>query len=160
VIAIALILSSVFIPVVFMGGISGRFYVQFAVTIAISVLFSALGALTLSPALASILLRPAKEQKGLLGRFYKGFNRIFDKTTKGYVHGCDFLIRRLVVSAAIFGIVLVGISFFGKTLPGGFIPEEDQGYLLANIQLPDAASLQRTDEIAKKVERMIMDTPG
>lgn len=160
VVAIALILSAVFIPVVFMGGISGRFYMQFAVTIAISVLFSALGALTLSPALASIMLRPPSENKGWLGGFYRGFNRVFEKTTNGYVSMAGFLIRRTAISLAIFAAILVGISYFGKVLPGGFIPEEDQGYLLANIQLPDAASLQRTDEVAKKVEQIIMKTPG
>jgi len=160
VVAIALILSSVFIPVVFMGGISGRFYMQFAVTIAISVLFSALGALTLSPALASIMLRPPSENKGILGRFYRGFNHYFEKFTNGYIGAAGFLIRRTLVSLAIFAAVLVAISFFGKTLPGGFIPEEDQGYILANIQLPDAASLERTDTVAKQVEQIIMHTPG
>ena len=160
VVAIALILSAVFIPVVFMGGISGRFYVQFAVTIAISVLFSAVGALTLSPALSSIMLKPAGKQSGLLGKFYAGFNHLFEKITNGYIGVAGFLIKRWAVSALLFGAVLFGVYFFGRTLPSGFIPEEDQGYILANIQLPDAASLQRTDAVAKKVENIIMNMPG
>lgn len=160
VVAISLILSSVFIPVVFMGGITGRFYEQFAVTIAISVLFSAFNALTLSPALSAMLLRPAKEQKGWLGRFFAGFNRVFDRFTTGYVGIAGHLIRKAVRTVLIFAVVILGVLFFGKSLPGGFIPEEDQGYILANLQLPDAASLERSDQTAKKVESMIMETPG
>lgn len=160
VVAIALILSSVFIPVVFMGGISGRFYMQFAVTIAISVLFSALNALTLSPALSAMLLKPAKEQTGWLGRFFKGFNRVFDRFTAGYVGIAGHLVRKVFRSAVIFGVIILGIVFFGKTLPTAFIPEEDQGYILASVQLPDAASMQRTDVIDKKVEQIIMEAPG
>ena len=158
--AIALILSAVFIPVVFMGGISGRFYMQFAVTIAISVLFSALGALTLSPALSAMLLKPHSTEKGLLSGFYAWFNRVFGKFTDLYMHVATFFVNRKLIGAAAFAAVLFGVFFFGKALPTGFIPEEDQGYLLANVQLPDASSLQRTDEIAKKVEQIIKDTPG
>ncbi|RIL10655.1 MAG: hydrophobe/amphiphile efflux-1 family RND transporter [Proteobacteria bacterium] len=160
VIAIALILSSVFIPVVFMGGISGRFYMQFAVTIAISVLFSALSALTLSPALCSIVLKPPSPAKGVLGRFYSGFNSVFDRTTKRYVGIADHLIRKMGRTAIIFAVIIGGIMFFGGGLPQSFIPEEDQGYILANVQLPDASSLQRTDEAAKRVEQILMETPG
>ncbi len=160
VVAIALILSSVFIPVVFMGGIAGRFYVQFAVTIAISVLFSAVGALTLSPALSSILLKPASPNKGPLGKFYAAFNRGFGAFTNGYLKIVHFLTSKVVFSLGIFAAIIVAIVFFGKGLPQGFIPEEDQGYMMANVQLPDASSLQRTDEVAKKVEQMIMQAPG
>jgi hydrophobe/amphiphile efflux-1 (HAE1) family protein/NodT family efflux transporter outer membrane factor (OMF) lipoprotein len=160
VIAITLILSSVFIPVVFMGGISGQFYMQFAVTIAISVLFSALGALTLSPALSSLLLKPATPAKGLLGKFYAGFNRLFEVSTNWYVSLAGGLARRIGLSLAIFALIMVAILFFGKSLPLGFVPEEDQGYILATVQLPDASSLQRSDEAAKNVERLIMDTAG
>ncbi len=160
VVAIALILASVFIPVVFMGGITGLFYQQFAVTIAISVLFSALSALTLSPALAALLLRPAKPGTGLLGRFFSGFNRVFDKTTNGYIGVAGHLMRKLMFTALIFGVILFGVGFFGKTLPTAFIPEEDQGYILANVQLPDASSLELTDNVAKKVEQIVMQTPG
>ncbi len=160
VIAIALILSAVFIPVVFMGGISGLFYQQFAVTIAISVLFSALSALTLSPALCALLLRPQTPGKGVLGRFFAGFNRVFDRTTNGYVGIAGQLIRKLGFTAICFGVIIFGVVFFGRSLPTAFIPEEDQGYLLANVQLPDAASLELTDNVAKRVEQMVMQTPG
>lgn len=160
VIAIALILSAVFIPVVFMGGIVGRFYVQFAVTIAVSVLFSAIGALTLSPALCVMLLRPAKPQTGMMGRFFGWFNRTFDKFTLGYVTIAGGLARKLFRSFVLFGVIIIGVVFFGKSLPTGFIPEEDQGYILANLQLPDASSLQRTDQAAKMAEAFIRETPG
>lgn len=160
VIAIALILSSVFIPVVFMGGIAGRFYEQFAVTISISVLFSALSALTLSPALASIIMKPASQNKGMLGKVFTGFNRGFDWTTRGYVGMAGHLIRKMGRSLVLFAIIMGGIVFFGGGLPQSFIPEEDQGYLLANVQLPDAASLQRTDNVLKRVEAIVKETPG
>ncbi len=160
VIAIALILAAVFIPVVFMGGISGRFYMQFAVTIAVSVLFSAINALTLSPALCSMLLKPASPQTGLLGRFFKGFNTVFDRITLGYAGIAGHLVRKLMRTAVIFGAIILGIYFFGTSLPTAFIPEEDQGYILASVQLPDASSLQRTDAVDKTVEQIIKDTPG
>ncbi|MBN8548375.1 MAG: efflux RND transporter permease subunit, partial [Deltaproteobacteria bacterium] len=160
VIAIALILSAVFVPVVFMGGISGRFYEQFAVTIAISVLFSAFSALTLTPALCAMLLKPASPQTGLLGRFFKSFNTAFDAVTLRYTGMAGFLARKLIRSFVAFVIIICGVVFFGSSLPSGFIPEEDQGFLLANLQLPDAASLQRTDATAKRVEDIIKNTPG
>ena len=160
VIAISLILSSVFLPVVFMGGITGRFYEQFAVTIAVSVLFSAINALTLSPALASILLKPSHGAGGPLGAFFKGFNKLFDRLTGGYVSLAGMFVRKLARTAIFLIVIVAGMVFFGKQLPQGFIPEEDQGYLLANVQLPDAASLQRTDAVAKRVEQMISETPG
>jgi len=160
VVAIALILSSVFIPVVFMGGISGRFYMQFAVTIAISVLFSALSALTLSPALCAMLLKPATPATGPLGRFFSLFNRGFDWFTLRYVGTAGFFVRKMMRLVVVFAVVLTGIFFSGKALPSSFIPEEDQGYMLANVQLPDATALSRTDLAAKKVEQLIMATPG
>jgi len=160
VIAITMILMSVFVPVVFMGGISGRFYEQFAVTIAISVMFSAINALTLSPALCAMLLKPHTPTKGLMGKFYGKFNSVFDWTTTRYIGVAHYFIRKLARSMLIIALVLVGIVLFGRALPAGFVPEEDQGYILANVQLPDAASLQRTDEIAKKAEQIVMDTPG
>ena len=158
VIAIALILSAVFIPVVFMGGIAGQFYVQFAVTISVSVLFSALSALTLSPALCSILLKPAKPATGPLGAFFRGFNNLFDRVTGGYIGVAGFLVRRMVRTMIIFAVIVGGCVIFGRLLPQSFIPEEDQGYILANVQLPDASSLQRTDEVAKKAEKILMES--
>lgn len=161
VVAMTLILVAVFVPVVFMGGISGRFYEQFAVTIAVSVLFSAISALTLSPALCSLLLKPhtAKKQ-GILGRFFNGFNFVFEKTTSSYVGVASFFARKLLRTLVCFVIIISGVVFFNSSLPSGFIPEEDQGYLLASIQLPPSTSLQETDKAAKEVEKIIMDTPG
>lgn len=160
VIAIALILCAVFVPVVFMGGITGRFYQQFAVTIAVSVLFSAVGALTLTPALCSVLLKPSAPSTGVLGRFFKGFNSIFDRFTGAYVGLAGFIARKLIRGFIIFGVVIAGVVFFGKSLPTGFVPEEDQGYILANVQLPDASSLERTGEASRQVEQIILETPG
>jgi HAE1 family hydrophobic/amphiphilic exporter-1 len=160
VVAIALILCAVFVPVVFMGGITGQFYQQFAVTIAVSVLFSALGALTLTPALCAMFLKHSTPSGGWLGRFFAAFNRVFDRVTGGYVGIAGHLCRKLGRGALVCVAVLAGVAFFGKSLPSGFIPEEDQGYILANLQLPDAASLQRTSTAAEDVERIILETPG
>jgi len=160
VMAIALILCAVFVPVVFMGGITGRFYQQFAVTIAVSVLFSAVGALTLTPALCSIMLKPATPTTGVLGRFFKSFNSVFDRFTGAYVGMAGFIARKLVRGVVIFAVVVVGISLLGKALPTGFVPEEDQGYILANVQLPDASSLERTGAASREVETMLLNAPG
>lgn len=160
VMAIALILCAVFVPVVFMGGITGRFYQQFAVTIAVSVLFSAIGALTLTPALCAILLKPSEPSKGVLGAFFRRFNSAFDRVTGAYVGLAGFIARKLIRGVVIFGVVVAGIVFLGSSLPSGFVPEEDQGYILANVQLPDAASLERTGEASEEVERIILNTPG
>jgi hydrophobe/amphiphile efflux-1 (HAE1) family protein len=161
VIAIALILSAVFIPVVFMGGISGRFYQQFAVTIAISVLFSAISALTLTPALCSLMLKPiSSTATGPLGFFFNGFNKVFDAVTGGYLSIVKILVRRLLLSVGIILLVVFGTGLSGKSIPLGFIPEEDQGYLLGALQLPDAASMLVNDEAAKKVEEVLMADPA
>ena len=160
VVAIALILAAVFVPVAFAGGITGRLYQQFAITIAISVLFSAFNALTLSPALSAILLKPKKESKGLLQRFFDGFNRVFDRFTLGYTGVAGLVARKAVRSMLIIGIVVVVTGILGRGIPGGFLPEEDEGYYLINIQLPDAASLERTDEVAKKVESILSGIEG
>ena len=160
VIAIALVLSAVFLPTVFIPGITGKLYQQFAVTIAISVIISAFNALTLSPALSSLILKPKKKTRGPLGAFYRGFNNLFGKATNGYVRLCGFFIRKVVISLALLGIMTAGIGVLGKMTPGGFLPEEDQGYLYAGVQLPNAASLQRTDSVTKDLEKMIMETPG
>ena len=160
VIAIALILAAVFVPTAFIPGITGRLYQQFAVTIAVSVVISAFNALTLSPALASLLLRPKKASRGPLARFFKGFNWAFDRVTGGYVSTCGLLIRKSGVSL----LLLLGITFYtgvlGKQIPMSFLPEDDQGYLYAGVQLPDAASLQRTDAIMKEAEAILKETPG
>jgi HAE1 family hydrophobic/amphiphilic exporter-1 len=160
VVAIALILCAVFVPVVFMGGISGLFYQQFAVTIAVSVLFSALGALTLTPALCAMLLKRAEPSRGPLGRVFSGFNALFDRLTGAYVGTAGFVAKKVVRGLILFAAVLIGAVVCGRSLPSGFIPEEDQGYILANLQLPDASSLERTTAGSKTVEQIIMDTPG
>ena len=160
VIAIALILAAVFLPTAFVPGITGQLYKQFAVTIAISVLFSAFNALTLSPALASLLLRPRKEARGPLGMFFRGFNHVFGRATDGYVNICSHLIRKAFFAFLILGLIVVGAGYYGKKIPTSFLPDEDQGYLYGGLQLPNAASLQRTSEASREVEKIIMDTPG
>ncbi|MCI0623296.1 MAG: efflux RND transporter permease subunit [Acidobacteria bacterium] len=160
VIAIALILSSVFLPVAFMGGIQGLLNNQFAVTIAISVLISAFNALTLSPALSALLLRPRKESRGFLARFFGGFNRLFTKATHGYVNWSHALIRKAAVGMLIIVGFAVVDGLIGRQLPTGFLPEEDYGYAILNVQLPAAASLARTDQVLKKIEGILGQTEG
>jgi HAE1 family hydrophobic/amphiphilic exporter-1 len=160
VVAIALILAAVFIPTAFIPGITGRLYQQFAVTIAISVLFSAFNALTLSPALAAMLLKPRKKSRGPLARFFDGFNRVFGKVTDGYIGISGVLIRRWGFSFLFLALMAVAAVLLGRQLPTSFLPEEDQGYLFVAMQLPDAASLQRTSEAAQKVEKALLQTPG
>jgi HAE1 family hydrophobic/amphiphilic exporter-1 len=160
VVAIALILAAVFIPTAFVPGITGQLYQQFAVTIAVSVLFSAFNALSLSPALSAMLLRPKKESRGPLGAFFRWFNRVFGRATDGYVGICKHLIHKAGFAFILLGILCVGAYFFGSKVPGSFLPDEDQGYVFAALQLPDASSLQRSSEAAKQVEKIIMDTPG
>jgi HAE1 family hydrophobic/amphiphilic exporter-1 len=155
VVGIALVLSAVFVPMAAMGGIKGLLNQQFAITIAISVLISAFNALTLSPALSALLLRPRKKSKGPLGKFFGLFNRGFEKMTGGYVSWSHVLIRRWVLSLLLLaGISVVAVGM-GKNLPTSFIPEEDQGYAFLQIQLPDAASLQRTDAVMRKIDDML-----
>ena len=160
VIAIALILAAVFVPTAFIPGITGRLYQQFAITIAISVIFSAFNALSLSPALSALLLRPRKESRGPLGMFFRWFNRVFGRTTDGYVSVCGSLIRKAGLSMLLLLGVAVLAGWFGSRLPQGFLPDEDQGYVFAGLQLPNAASLQRNDDASRKIEEMIMQTPG
>jgi hydrophobic/amphiphilic exporter-1 (mainly G- bacteria), HAE1 family len=160
VIGIALILASVFIPVAFMSGIQGRLNKQFAVTIAVSVLISAFNALTLSPALSAMLLRHRKQSRGPLGRFFNTFNRGFARATEGYVSLSHALIRKSLVGAAILGGFVLLSGALGKSLPTSFLPEEDYGYLLVNVQLPPAASLDRTDAVCRKVEAILRETEG
>ena len=160
VIGIAVILSAVFIPTAFVPGITGRLYQQFAVTIAVSVIFSAFNALTLSPALSALLLRRKKESRGLLGRFFAWFNRVFTSATNHYVNWCRFFIHKL----AFMVILLLGFTvlagFTGSRLPTSFLPDEDQGYVFINMQLPDASSLQRSEAAADNVEQILLKTPG
>lgn len=160
VVGIALVLSAVFIPTAFIPGITGKLYQQFAVTIAISVIISAFNALTLSPALSALLLKPKKESKGLLGKFFAWFNRVFGRATTGYVSWSHVLIRRAFFAMLIlFGIAGLAGVLGGRT-PSGFLPEEDQGYAFVAVALPDAASLERTNAATKKIEQLIMKTPG
>lgn len=161
VVAIAIILAAVFLPTVFIPGITGRLYQQFAVTIAVSVLISAFNALTLSPALSAMLLRPKKKGKGgLLQKFFDWFNRVFGRATDGYVGLCGMLIRRSFFSLLFLLGVAVMSGVFGKSIPMGFLPDEDQGYFFAGIQLPNVSSLQRTSDVTHKVEEIIKNTPG
>jgi HAE1 family hydrophobic/amphiphilic exporter-1 len=160
VIAIALILASVFLPIAFMGGIQGRLNKQFAMTIAISVLISAFNALTLSPALSALLLKPRQESKGVLARFFGGFNRVFARATHGYVNWSHGLIRKAVVGMLILAAFAAADALLGKKLPTSFLPEEDYGYAFLNVQLPAAASLERTDQVLKKVEGILAKTEG
>jgi HAE1 family hydrophobic/amphiphilic exporter-1 len=160
VVAIAIILASVFLPVAFMGGIQGRLNNQFALTIAVSMLISAFNALTLSPALAALLLRPRKPSKGVLGSFFGGFNRIFDKVMHGYLSLSHALLRKAVVGVVlIVGFLLID-GVLGRTMPTSFLPEEDYGYAMLHVQLPAAASLERTDAVLKKVETVLAHTDG
>jgi HAE1 family hydrophobic/amphiphilic exporter-1 len=160
VIGIAVILAAVFIPVAFIPGITGRLYQQFALTIAISVLISAFNALTLSPALSALLLRPRKPTSGPLGRFFAAFNRAFDRMTKGYVGWTQLMIRKSVRSVALLVAITVGAGGIASLLPSSFVPTEDQGYLFANVQIQDAASLQRADAMCRKVEEVLARTEG
>src|SRR5229473_1135918 len=160
VISIALILASVFIPVALVSGIQGRLNKQFAVTIAVSVVISAFNALTLSPALAALMLRPRKEARGLLARPFAAFNRWFAKATNGYVSLSRGLIRKAAIAMLILGGFALVDGFVGNRLPTSFLPEEDYGFLFLNIQLPPAASLERTDQVSRKVEKILKQTEG
>ena len=153
VIAIAVILAAVFVPTAFIPGITGQLYQQFAVTIAISVIISAFNALTLSPALCALLLKPKVKGNGPVQKFYDWFNRGFGRITMGYVGVCRFAIRKSFLSLVFLFGAAVAAGFFGKIVPAGFLPDEDQGYVYAGIQLPDASSLQRTSEIAQAGRR-------
>ncbi len=158
VIAIALILIAVFVPVAMTPGITGRFYQQFALTIAVSVAFSAFSALSLSPALCAMLLKPTKpldEQKGLLPKFYRGFNKVFGSVTNKYLGGAGFFARKSFRVVGLLIVVIIVAGFLGLKVPPGFVPEEDMGYVLVNINTPPASSLQRTDEVARKVEAIL-----
>src|SRR6266850_2479809 len=159
VVCVAVILAAVFIPMAFMRGITGLLNKQFALTIAVSVLFSAFNALTLSPALSALLLRPRTEARGVLARFFAVFNGWFGRATNGYVKGSGFLARKAIVGA----VILVAFSILsiatGKTVQTGFVPEEDQGYFFLNVTLQDASSLERTDAVSRKIDALLAATP-
>jgi len=160
VVGIALVLSAVFIPTAFIPGITGRLYQQFAVTIAISVILSAFNALSLSPALSALLLRPRQKSGGLLQRFFDWFNRVFARVTHRYVSIAGALIRKTAVAFVLL-IVCAGLAgFFGSKVPSSFLPDEDQGYMFMNLQLPSASSLQRTEATAREIEQTLATTPG
>jgi hydrophobe/amphiphile efflux-1 (HAE1) family protein len=160
VIAIALILCAVFVPVAFMSGVTGRLYQQFAITIAVSVIFSAINALTLSPALSAMLLRKPEPDRGPLGWFFGWFNRSFDRITTGYGKIVDFFVRKAARSMLLLVVIVGGIWLLSKQLPGGFVPDEDKGYIFVALQLPEGASLQRSDAVLKKVEQIVSATKG
>jgi HAE1 family hydrophobic/amphiphilic exporter-1 len=159
-IGIALVLSTVFLPTIFIPGITGRLYQQFAAAIAISVVLSAFNALTLSPALAALLLKPRGENRGLMGRFYDWFNRRFARSTEGYLRWSGMLIRKSAVAMLVLVAAGIGAAFLSSRVPSSFLPVEDQGYLFIHLQLPNAASLDRTEAAAGKVEQILMHTPG
>ena len=161
-VGIALVLAAVFIPAGFLAGMTGSLYRQFALTIAFSVLLSAFNALTLSPALGALLLkpRPPGAGRGPLARFFSLFNVGFERTQNGYVRVCDLLIRKsaLAILLLIGGFVLAG--GLGRILPQSFLPDEDQGYFIANVQLPPAASLQRTNAVMRKIDAIMKSEPA
>jgi hydrophobic/amphiphilic exporter-1 (mainly G- bacteria), HAE1 family len=160
VVAIALILASVFVPMAFMSGIQGQLNKQFAVTVAISVIISAFNALTLSPALAAMLLRPRKPMRGPIGAFFRNFNKGFDKVKIGYVSVSHGLIRKALVAMVILGCFFLLDMTVGRKLPSSFLPDEDYGFLFLNVQLPPAASLERTDAVTQRIDAILAKTPG
>ncbi len=160
VVGIALVLSAVFVPTAFIPGITGRLYQQFAVTIAISVILSAFNALTLSPALAALLLRPREESHGLLRRFFDWFNRVFERATEGYVGWSGVLLKKTAVVVVLLVAFCVAAGFFANRVPSSFLPDEDQGYAYVNLQLPNSASLERTSQAATQIENILANTPG
>jgi HAE1 family hydrophobic/amphiphilic exporter-1 len=160
VVGIALVLASVFVPTAFIPGITGRLYQQFAITIAISVMLSAFNALTLSPALSALLLKPKKQTRGPLGKFFGWFNAYFERSTDSFVRLSGDLIRKAGVVMVLLVVAGGAAWFFSKHLPTSFLPDEDQGYLYINMQLPKSASLERTSAAAKQVEQVLANTPG
>ena len=160
IIGTSLALIAVFLPTVFIPGITGRLYQQFAVTVGVSVMISTFNSLSLSPALAALLLKPRVRGRGPLQKFYDAFNRNFGRANEGYVSFCSVLIRKSMISMVFLGALALLAGGLGTTVPMGFLPDEDQGYLYAGIQLPNVASLQRTNEATRKVEEILKNTPG
>jgi HAE1 family hydrophobic/amphiphilic exporter-1 len=160
VVAIGLVLCAVFVPVAFMGGVTGQLYSQFALTIAVAVVFSVINALTLSPALSALLLKKPTPGRGPIAAFFKMFNRTFDWVTERYGRIVAGMVRKATFSMLLLVVVMGGIFVLGKHVPGGFIPDEDKGFLFVAVQLPEGASLQRSDEILKQVEGIVLSTEG
>ena len=160
VVGVALVLASVFVPTVFIPGITGRLYQQFAVTIAVSVILSAFNALTLSPALCALLLRRREKGGRLAGKFFARFDYLFERATETYVRISKKFVRRngiTLILLLLFGLLAFA---FGKKIPSSFLPDEDQGFFYVNLQLPNAASLQRTDAVCRKIESILSQTAG
>ena len=155
IVATSLSLIAVFVPVATMGGITGSLYQQFAITIAISVAISSVNALTLSPALSALLLKPPGESQSTFQKFFDSFNRQFERATEKFMVFTGFFTRRLIRAGALLGVLVVALLLLFRVVPGGFVPEEDQGYIMAAVQLPDAASLQRTEEAMSEVEAVL-----
>jgi hydrophobe/amphiphile efflux-1 (HAE1) family protein len=160
VVAIGLVLCAVFVPVSFMGGIVGQLYRQFAITISCSVILSVIVALTLTPALCQMMLRPRKEIRGPVGAFLRGFNKVFNKTTNGYLAGVGFFLRRAVIGGACLLGLWAAAGGLLMSLPTGFVPNEDQGYFFSVFTLPDGASMERTDQLMKRAEADLKTIPG
>ncbi len=157
VIASTLVLLAVFIPTTMMPGLIGRLYRQFALTISVATVISSINALTLSPALCGILLRKSKVRTDF---FFGGFNKIFDRATKGYMGIVHTTVRRAGLMFLVWIGLLVATFFSLTALPGGFVPNEDQGYFFVNVQLPNAATLERTGEVMDEVNAILTETPG
>ncbi len=160
IIGTSLVLAAVFVPVAFMGGVTGQLYQQFALTLTVSVLISTINALTLSPALCALLLKPAGHDRGLLAIFFRGFNRVFDIFSGGYVRGVGAAVRHKLLSMLVLFCIAGGAWFIIQQLPQSFVPEEDQGYMIGAVQLPSGASLERTNAVMRKVEEYFKDAPG
>lgn len=162
VVAIALILSAVFVPVAFLGGIAGVMYKQFAITVAVSTCLSAFVALSLTPALCTLLLkpkRPGQEAHGF-GRFFAAFNRGFDRVTNAYGSGVQLAIKRTAVALSMLAIIIFAAFSIMQRVPGGFVPAEDQGYFIGAVVMPDAASLNRTIEVSGEVQKILEKQPA
>ena len=157
VVATTLVLLAVFVPTTMMGGITGRLYAQFSLTIATATVFSSINALTLSPALCGMLLRPTPDKRGW---FFTQFNHWFEKSTNAYMGIVKVAVRRTAIMMLIWVAVVAAMAWSFANVPGGFLPDEDQGYYFANIKLPDAASLERTNQVAGRMTQMLMDVPG
>jgi len=160
VVATTLVLAAVFVPVAFMGGIVGQLYRQFALTLTVSVIISTVVALSLTPALCALILRPRRRTRGPLGLFLRGFARLLDRTRSGYTRCAALLIRRVAVSLVILALFWAGAVRLLKVLPTGFVPNEDQGYFYVAVSLPDGASLERTESLSKKAEEFLGKVPG
>ncbi len=167
-IAISLVLAAVFIPVAFITGLSGQFYQQFALTIAVATLISMFNSLTLSPALSALLLKHQEPQQGVLGRlfdhtlgrFFRGFNWAFERTSHGYADAVCAVTRKAGIALVLY-VGLVALTGYGfQQVPTGLIPDQDQGYLIVDVQLPDGASVARTDAVVQEVMRTVLETPG